>query len=150
MPDSPSNFSPLLCTVLTLISTSFISLAPSSQKLGVYRGFFFKYLSINFYFIFLQIGKCLKPSFVLSCTGADLFSNCTEECKALGHSDRCWMPSFVPSDARQGPDYRSNLHVPGMDSVPDTEVFKSPKQMADKSLSTFVQYPVSHRHFFYP
>ncbi|CAK6974518.1 protocadherin-10b isoform X3 [Scomber scombrus] len=54
-------------------------------------------------------------------SGADLFSNCTEECKALGHSDRCWMPSFVPSDGRQGPDYRSNLHVPGMDSVPDTE-----------------------------
>ncbi|KAK1904575.1 Protocadherin-10, partial [Dissostichus eleginoides] len=52
---------------------------------------------------------------------ADLFSNCTEECKALGHSDRCWMPSFGPSDGRQGPDYRSNLHVPGMDSVPDTE-----------------------------
>ncbi|XP_064190587.1 protocadherin-10a isoform X2 [Anguilla rostrata] len=54
-------------------------------------------------------------------TGADLFSNCTEECKALGHSDRCWMPTFVPSDARQAADYRSNLHVPGMDSVPDTE-----------------------------
>ncbi|KAM8878480.1 protocadherin-10a isoform 2-T2 [Spinachia spinachia] len=54
---------------------------------------------------------------------ADLFSNCTEECKALGHSDRCWMPSFVPSDGRQGPDYRSNLHVPGMDAtLPDTEV----------------------------
>uniref|UniRef100_A0AAY4E9J4 Cadherin domain-containing protein n=1 Tax=Denticeps clupeoides TaxID=299321 RepID=A0AAY4E9J4_9TELE len=46
-------------------------------------------------------------------SGADLFSNCTEECKALGHSDRCWMPTFV------------NLHVPGMDSVPDTEVFES-------------------------
>lgn len=55
--------------------------------------------------------------------GTDLFSNCTEECKALGHSDRCWMPSFVPSDGRQGPDYRSNLHVPGMDAtLPDTEV----------------------------
>ncbi|XP_061580457.1 protocadherin-10a isoform X2 [Cololabis saira] len=55
--------------------------------------------------------------------GTDLFSNCTEECKALGHSDRCWMPSFVPSDGRQGPDYRSNLHVPGMDAtLPNTEV----------------------------
>ncbi|KAJ8247785.1 hypothetical protein GJAV_G00250320 [Gymnothorax javanicus] len=54
-------------------------------------------------------------------SGADLFSNCTDECKALGHSDRCWMPSFVPSDGRQAADYRSNLHVPGMDSVPDTE-----------------------------
>ncbi|XP_037636831.1 protocadherin-10b isoform X2 [Sebastes umbrosus] len=80
-------------------------------------------------------------------SGADLFSNCTEECKALGHSDRCWMPSFVPSDGRQGPDYRSNLHVPGMDSVPDTEVFESPEQMADKSFSTFgKETPLSHQH----
>uniref|UniRef100_A0A8C7V5C9 Protocadherin 10b n=1 Tax=Oncorhynchus mykiss TaxID=8022 RepID=A0A8C7V5C9_ONCMY len=70
-------------------------------------------------------------------TGADLFSNCTEECKALGHSDRCWMPSFVPSDGRQAADYRSNLHVPGMDSVPDTEVFESQDQTGDKSFSTF-------------
>ncbi|XP_024000112.2 protocadherin-11 X-linked [Salvelinus sp. IW2-2015] len=56
--------------------------------------------------------------------GTDLFSNCTEECKALGHSDRCWMPAFVAGDGRQGTggDYRSNLHVPGMDSVPNTEV----------------------------
>ncbi|XP_042275738.1 protocadherin-10b isoform X1 [Thunnus albacares] len=80
-------------------------------------------------------------------SGADLFSNCTEECKALGHSDRCWMPSFVPSDGRQGPDYRSNLHVPGMDSVPDTEVFESPEQTADKSFSTFgKETPLSHQH----
>ncbi|XP_061107672.1 protocadherin-10b isoform X3 [Conger conger] len=70
-------------------------------------------------------------------SGADLFSNCTEECKALGHSDRCWMPSFVPSDGRQAADYRSNLHVPGMDSVPDTEVFETPEQTGDRSFSTF-------------
>nr|XP_020466947.1 protocadherin-10-like isoform X2 [Monopterus albus] len=80
-------------------------------------------------------------------SGADLFSNCTEECKALGHSDRCWMPSFVPSDGRQGPDYRSNLHVPGMDSVPDTEVFESLEQTADKSFSTFgKETSLSHQH----
>ncbi|XP_015668705.1 protocadherin-10 isoform X1 [Protobothrops mucrosquamatus] len=72
-------------------------------------------------------------------TGMDLFSNCTEECKALGHSDRCWMPSFVPSDGRQAADYRSNLHVPGMDSVPDTEVFEAPEAQpgAERSFSTF-------------
>lgn len=57
------------------------------------------------------------------------------------------MPSFVPSDGRQGPDYRSNLHVPGMDSVPDTEVFESPEQTADKSFSTFgKETPLSHQH----
>ncbi|KAI5087641.1 protocadherin-10 isoform X2 [Silurus meridionalis] len=56
---------------------------------------------------------------------SDLFSNCTDECKALGHSDRCWMPSFVPSDGRHGADYRSNLHVPGMDAVMDGETSSS-------------------------
>ncbi|XP_051505206.1 protocadherin-10b isoform X1 [Myxocyprinus asiaticus] len=70
-------------------------------------------------------------------SGADLFSNCTEECKALGHSDRCWMPSFVPTEARQGADYRSNLHVPGMDSVPDSEVFEGETLASDQSFSTF-------------
>ncbi|XP_065129596.1 protocadherin-10b isoform X1 [Paramisgurnus dabryanus] len=70
-------------------------------------------------------------------SGADLFSNCTEECKALGHSDRCWMPSFVPTEARQGADYRSNLHVPGMDSVPDSEVFEGEMLAGDQSFSTF-------------
>ncbi|KAM9330464.1 protocadherin-10 [Gastrophryne carolinensis] len=73
-------------------------------------------------------------------SGADLFSNCTEECKALGHSDRCWMPSFVPAgDGRQAADYRSNLHVPGMDSVPDTEVFEAPEVPpgGERSFSTF-------------
>lgn len=85
----------------------------------------------------LHVDEMLKTSFVFLSTGADLFSNCTEECKALGHSDRCWMPSFVHSDGPQGPDYHSNLHVPGMDSVPDTEVFESPEQMADKSFSNF-------------
>lgn len=83
------------------------------------------------------------PIFPLSSTGADLFSNCTEECKALGHSDRCWMPSFMPGDSRQGADYRSNLHVPGMDAVPDTEVQESVvpddacNRADDRSFSTF-------------
>ncbi|KAL2077724.1 hypothetical protein ACEWY4_027228 [Coilia grayii] len=79
-------------------------------------------------------------------SGADLFSNCTEECKALGHSDRCWMPTFVPTDSRQGADYRSNLHVPGMDSVPDTEVFESEPQPGDKSFSTFGKETSLHNH----
>uniref|UniRef100_W5UF39 Protocadherin-10 n=1 Tax=Ictalurus punctatus TaxID=7998 RepID=W5UF39_ICTPU len=74
-------------------------------------------------------------------SGADLFSNCTEECKALGHSDRCWMPSFVPTESRQGADYRSNLHVPGMDAVPDSEVFEGDAFTGDQSFSTFGKEP---------
>lgn len=88
-------------------------------------------------FVMLKLISAVSFSFMLA--GMDLFSNCTEECKALGHSDRCWMPSFVPSDGRQAADYRSNLHVPGMDSVPDTEVFETPEAQpgAERSFSTF-------------
>lgn len=90
-------------------------------------------------FFFISLLRMCVHVCMLVCVrvGADLFSNCTEECKALGHSDRCWMPTFVPTDSRQGADYRSNLHVPGMDSVPDTEVFESEPQPGDKSFSTF-------------
>lgn len=100
-------------------------------------------------FLFVTWYKLNMTQFFFSpiCAGTDLFSNCTEECKALGHSDRCWMPSFMPSDGRQGLDYRSNLHVPGMDSVPDTEVFECPEQTADKSFSTFgKETPLRHQH----
>ncbi|XP_038603982.1 LOW QUALITY PROTEIN: protocadherin-10 [Tachyglossus aculeatus] len=79
--------------------------------------------------------------------GTDLFSNCTDECKALGHSDRCWMPSFVPPDGRQPTDYRSNLHVPGMDAMPgleagpDAHLLLEPPEAqpgpAERSFSTF-------------
>lgn len=107
----------------------------------VLRRFIF-FLSIVFLIcqqLFMMLRLISVVSFSLMLAGMDLFSNCTEECKALGHSDRCWMPSFVPSDGRQAADYRSNLHVPGMDSVPDTEVFETPEAQpgAERSFSTF-------------
>lgn len=46
--------------------------------------------------------------------------NCTDECRVLGHSDRCWMPQFpAPGMAQaEGLDYRTNLFVPaGMEAV---------------------------------
>ncbi|CAM9450431.1 unnamed protein product [Lampetra fluviatilis] len=30
----------------------------------------------------------------------DVHSNCTPECKVLGHSDRCWMPAFNGAEGR--------------------------------------------------
>ncbi|KAF5880189.1 protocadherin-10-like isoform X1, partial [Clarias magur] len=69
----------------------------------------------------------------------------SDECKALGHSDRCWMPSFVPGDGRHGADYRSNLHVPGMDAVMDGEVDTSASTEDDPSFSTFGK-DRSHHH----
>lgn len=46
--------------------------------------------------------------------------NCTDECRVLGHSDRCWMPQFptVGMAQAEGMDYRTNLFVPaGMEAV---------------------------------
>lgn len=52
------------------------------------------------------------------------------------------MPSFVPTESRQGADYRSNLHVPGMDAVPDSEVFEGDAFTGDQSFSTFGKEPL--------
>lgn len=52
------------------------------------------------------------------------------------------MPSFVPTESRQGADYRSNLHVPGMDAVPDSEVFEGEAFTGDQSFSTFGKEPL--------
>ncbi|KAK1806017.1 hypothetical protein P4O66_012801 [Electrophorus voltai] len=60
--------------------------------------------------------------------------NCTDECRVLGHSDRCWMPQFPtasgggvgPAQA-DGSDYRTNLFVPaGMEAVAvETEPYEA-------------------------
>lgn len=50
--------------------------------------------------------------------------HCTDECRALGHSDRCWMPKLrVGSQADSG-DNRTNLFIPvGMDAMVETEIY---------------------------
>ncbi|XP_050974203.1 protocadherin-18a isoform X2 [Labeo rohita] len=57
---------------------------------------------------------------------------CTEECRVLGHSDQCWMPSQLSSD------YRANMYIPGEESRP--QVLEEDQQSVDsakKSFSTF-------------
>ncbi|XP_005159902.1 protocadherin-18a isoform X1 [Danio rerio] len=57
---------------------------------------------------------------------------CTEECRVLGHSDQCWMPSQASSD------YRANMFIPGEESRP--QVLEEDQQSVDsakKSFSTF-------------
>ncbi|XP_056594504.1 protocadherin-18a isoform X2 [Triplophysa dalaica] len=57
---------------------------------------------------------------------------CTEECRVLGHSDQCWMPSQASSD------YRVNMYIPGEESRP--QVLEDDQQSIDsakKSFSTF-------------
>nr|XP_057944651.1 protocadherin-17 isoform X1 [Doryrhamphus excisus] len=65
--------------------------------------------------------------------------NCTEECRVLGHSDRCWMPQFpAGGNQAEGVDYRSNMFVPaGMESVPETETYETVNPNGKKTFCTF-------------
>ncbi|XP_024151318.1 protocadherin-17 isoform X2 [Oryzias melastigma] len=65
--------------------------------------------------------------------------NCTEECRVLGHSDRCWMPQFpAGGNQAEGIDYRNNMFVPaGMETVPETETYEAVNPNGKKTFCTF-------------
>ncbi|XP_076159832.1 protocadherin-17 isoform X1 [Alosa pseudoharengus] len=65
--------------------------------------------------------------------------NCTEECRVLGHSDRCWMPQFPAGSQAEGSDYRTNVFVPaGMESVAvETETYETINPNGKKTFCTF-------------
>ncbi|XP_028292355.1 protocadherin-17 isoform X2 [Gouania willdenowi] len=65
--------------------------------------------------------------------------NCTEECRVLGHSDRCWMPQFpTGGNQAEGVDYRNNIFVPvGMEAVPETETYETVNPNGKKTFCTF-------------
>ncbi|XP_038557569.1 protocadherin-17 isoform X2 [Micropterus salmoides] len=65
--------------------------------------------------------------------------NCTEECRVLGHSDRCWMPQFpAGGNQAEGVDYRNNMFVPaGMETVPETETYETVNPNGKKTFCTF-------------
>ncbi|XP_072236893.1 protocadherin-17 isoform X4 [Leuresthes tenuis] len=65
--------------------------------------------------------------------------NCTEECRVLGHSDRCWMPQFTAGgNQAEGIDYRNNMFVPaGMETVPETETYETVNPNGKKTFCTF-------------
>lgn len=65
--------------------------------------------------------------------------NCTEECRVLGHSDRCWMPQFpAGGNQAEGVDYRNNVFVPaGMETVPETETYETINPNGKKTFCTF-------------
>ncbi|XP_056875267.1 protocadherin-17 isoform X3 [Takifugu flavidus] len=65
--------------------------------------------------------------------------NCTEECRVLGHSDRCWMPQFpAGGNQAEGVDYRNNMFVPvGMESVQETETYEPVNPNGKKTFCTF-------------
>ncbi|XP_037103018.1 protocadherin-17 isoform X4 [Syngnathus acus] len=65
--------------------------------------------------------------------------NCTEECRVLGHSDRCWMPQFpAGGNQAEGVDYRNNVFVPaGMESAAETEAYETVNSNGKKTFCTF-------------
>ncbi|KAG7467347.1 hypothetical protein MATL_G00152410 [Megalops atlanticus] len=64
--------------------------------------------------------------------------NCTEECRVLGHSDRCWMPQFPAGNQAEGADYRTNIFVPaGMEVAVETETYETVNPNGKKTFCTF-------------
>ncbi|XP_077583750.1 protocadherin-17-like [Stigmatopora nigra] len=64
--------------------------------------------------------------------------HCTDECRALGHSDRCWMPKLRIGSQADSADNRTNLFIPvGMDAMVETEIYGTISRGARKTLSTF-------------
>ncbi|KAJ8407074.1 hypothetical protein AAFF_G00287500 [Aldrovandia affinis] len=64
--------------------------------------------------------------------------NCTDECRVLGHSDRCWMPQFSAGNQAEGADYRTNVFVPaGMEAIVETEAYEAVSSNGKKTFCTF-------------
>lgn len=64
--------------------------------------------------------------------------HCTDECRALGHSDRCWMPKLRVGSQADSTDNRTNLFIPvGMDAMVETEIYGTISCNSRKTLTTF-------------
>ncbi|XP_058886260.1 protocadherin-17-like isoform X1 [Acipenser ruthenus] len=64
--------------------------------------------------------------------------NCTDECRVLGHSDRCWMPQFPTANQAENADYRTNLFVPaGAEVNVETESYETVNTNGKKTFCTF-------------
>ncbi|NXU57899.1 PCD17 protein, partial [Turnix velox] len=63
--------------------------------------------------------------------------NCTDECRVLGHSDRCWMPQFPAASQAENADYRTNLFVPAVEANVETETYETVNPTGKKTFCTF-------------
>ncbi|XP_053563924.1 protocadherin-17 isoform X3 [Bombina bombina] len=63
--------------------------------------------------------------------------NCTDECRVLGHSDRCWMPQFPTANQVENADYRTNLFVPTVEANVETETYETVNPTGKKTFCTF-------------
>lgn len=78
--------------------------------------------------------KCLTVFFAEQ----DKSVHCTDECRALGHSDRCWMPKLRVGSQADSADNRTNLFIPvGMDAMVETEIYGTISCNSRKTLTTF-------------
>ena len=84
----------------------------------------------------ILIGNCLS---LLSLPADEDCVNCTEECRVLGHSDRCWMPQFPAGGPQaEGGDYRTNVFVPaGMEAAPEADSYETVNPNGKKTFCTF-------------
>ncbi|XP_078077820.1 protocadherin-17 isoform X2 [Mustelus asterias] len=63
--------------------------------------------------------------------------NCTDECRVLGHSDKCWMPQFPVSNQAECSDYRRNLFVPAVEATVESETQENTAPAGKKTFCTF-------------
>ncbi|XP_042315720.1 protocadherin-17 isoform X1 [Sceloporus undulatus] len=63
--------------------------------------------------------------------------NCTDECRVLGHSDRCWMPQFPTANQAENADYRTNIFVPTVEANVETETYETVNPTGKKTFCTF-------------
>ncbi|XP_063282017.1 protocadherin-17 isoform X2 [Pelobates fuscus] len=71
------------------------------------------------------------------CTEQEECINCTDECRVLGHSDRCWMPQFPTTNPVENADYRTNLFVPTVEAHVETETYETVNPTGKKTFCTF-------------
>ncbi|XP_073470333.1 protocadherin-17 isoform X2 [Aquarana catesbeiana] len=71
------------------------------------------------------------------CTEQEECVNCTDECRVLGHSDRCWMPQFPTANQVENADYRTNLFVPTVEAHVETETYETVNPTGKKTFCTF-------------
>ncbi|XP_067890212.1 protocadherin-17 isoform X2 [Heterodontus francisci] len=63
--------------------------------------------------------------------------NCTDECRILGHSDKCWMPKFPVPNQAECSDYRRNLFVPAVETTVESEPQENTTPTGKKTFCTF-------------
>ncbi|XP_041438392.1 protocadherin-17 isoform X2 [Xenopus laevis] len=85
-----------------------------------------------------KIDRCNTKSVCKTvCTEQEECVNCTDECRVLGHSDRCWMPQFPAGIQVENADYRTNLFVPTAEAHVETETYETVNPTGKKTFCTF-------------